>query len=144
MSDKFVTFNADGTLSHRLIKGIHAIPEEAIPVDEAMWFRLTQEIDGLWVFDAEGRISKRSLPIIEPDLAAIERLWRDGELASLIWLRDRHRDQLDIGTGTTLGAEKFSELLVYMQALRDWPQSPDFPDIGQRPVPPAWIAEQTQ
>ncbi|MDF3135327.1 phage tail assembly chaperone [Pseudomonas extremaustralis] len=73
-----------------------------------------------------------------------ERSWRDGELASLMWLRERHRDQLEIGRETTLSAEQFTELLEYMQDLRDWPQSPDFPDIEQRPVPPAWIAEQTQ
>lgn len=73
-----------------------------------------------------------------------ERSWRDGELASLMWLRERHRDQLEIGRETTLSAEQFTELLEYMQDLRDWPQSPDFPDIEQRPVPPAWIAEKTQ
>src|SRR5450830_1566323 len=59
--------------------------------------------------------------------AAAERTWRDKELASLIWLRDRHRDQLEIAGDTTLTNEQFSELLVYMQALRDWPQAPDFP-----------------
>ncbi|WP_226939961.1 tail fiber assembly protein [Pseudomonas aylmerensis] len=73
-----------------------------------------------------------------------ERSWRDGELASLMWLRERHRDQLEISRETTLSAEQFTELLEYMQDLRDWPQSPDFPDIEQRPVPPAWIAEQIQ
>ncbi len=73
-----------------------------------------------------------------------ERSWRDGELASLMWLRERHRDQLEIGRETTLSAEQFTELLEYMQDLRDWPQSPDFPDIEQRPVPPVWIADQTE
>lgn len=73
-----------------------------------------------------------------------ERSWRDGELASLMWLRERHRDQLEIGREATLSAEQFTELLEYTQDLRDWPQSPDFPDIEQRPVLPAWIAEQTQ
>ncbi|OCW20994.1 hypothetical protein C9382_11840 [Pseudomonas aylmerensis] len=61
-----------------------------------------------------------------------------------MWLRERHRDQLEISRETTLSAEQFTELLEYMQDLRDWPQSPDFPDIEQRPVPPAWIAEQIQ
>lgn len=76
--------------------------------------------------------------------AVTERAWRDTELASLIWLRDRHRDQLEIGGETTLTAEQFNELLVYMQALRDWPQSTDFPDSQHRPTAPDWIAEQTQ
>ena len=75
--------------------------------------------------------------------AVTERAWRDTELASLVWLRDRHRDQLDIEVATTLSGEQFTELLVYMQALRDWPQSPDFPSSQHRPEAPAWIAEQT-
>lgn len=75
--------------------------------------------------------------------AMTERRWRDTELASLIWLRDRHRDQLDIGGETTLTAEQFGELLVYMQALRDWPQSENFPDSGYRPSAPKFI-ESTQ
>lgn len=71
--------------------------------------------------------------------AAVERSWRDAELAKQVWPRDRHRDQLEIGAGTTLTAEQFSELLVYMQALRDWPQSDAFPDSSARPVPPAFL-----
>lgn len=77
-------------------------------------------------------------------IAAAERAWRDTELSGLVWLRDRHRDQLEIGVTTTLTPEQFSELLVFMQALRDWPQSEAFPDSEQRPVAPPWIADQSQ
>ena len=88
------------------------------------------------------------LPILidppAPDLAEQERYWRDNELSSVIWLRDRHRDQLDLGTETALTPERFAELLAYMQTLRDWPQLPDFPDSQHRPTAPAWIAEQTE
>ncbi|RBJ85056.1 hypothetical protein C3L29_006595 [Pseudomonas sp. MWU12-2534b] len=77
------------------------------------------------------------------DPAAQERQWRDAELSSVMWLRERHRDQLEIATATTLTGEQFKELLVYMQSLRDWPQSPDFPQAEHRPVAPSWIAEQT-
>ncbi|WP_433916234.1 phage tail assembly chaperone [Pseudomonas protegens] len=35
-------------------------------------------------------------------------------------------------------------LLDYIQALRDWPQSTDFPDDQRRPAAPPWIAKQTQ
>lgn len=80
-----------------------------------------------------------------PELLAIaadlERQWRDAELTSLVWLRDRHRDQLEIGVTTTLTAEQFSELLVFMQALRDWPQSEVFPNTSARPVPPAFLEQ---
>ncbi|WP_256671295.1 phage tail assembly chaperone [Pseudomonas sp. EMN2] len=75
--------------------------------------------------------------------ATAERTWRDVELTNAVWLRDRHRDQVEIGGSTTLTAEQFQELLVYMQALRDWPQCEAFPDSAQRPVAPTWVAEQT-
>ncbi|MEX5360932.1 hypothetical protein ACFW6U_09670 [Pseudomonas guariconensis] len=74
------------------------------------------------------------------DTAAIERQWRDAELASLVWARDRHRDQLEIGVPTTLMPDQFAELLVFLQALRDWPQSQAFPDAEQRPVAPAFLS----
>jgi hypothetical protein len=83
-------------------------------------------------------------PVVVPDPAAQERKWRDAELSSVMWLRERHRDQQEIGGDTTLSGDQFSELLVYMQQLRDWPQSQAFPDIEQRPTAPAWIAEQFQ
>lgn len=84
------------------------------------------------------------LPPTNEELAAREREWRDIELSSVIWLRDRHRDQLDLGTAPALTPELFIDLLAYMQALRDWPQSSDFPDSQHRPTVPAWISEQTQ
>jgi hypothetical protein len=84
------------------------------------------------------------LPPTADDLASAERKWRDAQLQSAMWLRERHRDQQEIGSGTTLSDDQFGALLVYMQALRDWPQSPEFPAIEQRPAAPAWIAEQAQ
>lgn len=81
---------------------------------------------------------------VAPDPDALERAWRDAELASVMWLRERHRDQVEISVQTTLSAEQFAALLVYMQDLRDWPQSTDFPDIEHRPVAPAWVADQTE
>lgn len=71
----------------------------------------------------------------------VERSWRDGELVRVMWLRERHRDQLEIAVDTTLTAEQFKELLMYMQELRDWPQHPEFPDVQQRPTEPDWFAQ---
>ncbi|ROL65494.1 hypothetical protein BLX41_28295 [Pseudomonas protegens] len=59
-----------------------------------------------------------------------------------MWLRERHRDQLEIDVPTSIDGEHFKALLVHMQALRDWPQSADFPDANFRPVAPTWMAEQ--
>lgn len=78
---------------------------------------------------------------VNPNLQHAERQWRDGALTSVIWLRERHRDQLEIATTSVLTAEQFTELLVYMQALRDWPQSEHFPDSQHRPTAPAWLPQ---
>ncbi|WP_256732977.1 phage tail assembly chaperone [Pseudomonas sp. P7548] len=89
------------------------------------------------------------VPVPSPDalqaaLKVSERAWRDAELTSVTWLRERHRDQQELGLDTTLSAEQFVELLAYMQALRAWPQSSDFPDSAHRPIAPRWIADQTE
>lgn len=78
------------------------------------------------------------------DIASNERSWRDGALLSIKWLRERHRDQQEIGGDTTLSGEQLTELLLYMQALRDWPQSAGFPNVQHRPVAPPWIADQVE
>ena len=80
--------------------------------------------------------------MVDPTIA--ERAWRDAEIESVKWLRERHRDEVDSSRPTTLTTEQSGELLDYVQALRDWPASADFPNIDARPVAPAWIAEQTR
>lgn len=128
------------------LSGIHgqSMPADAIEIPESVYLSVIAS-------PAPGKIRSHvgGLPVlIDPppasadDLAELERQWRDAELLAVTWLRDRHRDQLDIGADTTLSAEQFAELLVYMQHLRDWPQNDAFPAIDQRPVPPPWIAEQ--
>jgi len=83
-------------------------------------------------------------PPTSEEMAVKERGWRDIQVSQAAILRDRHRDQQEIGAETALTPEQFKALLVYMQALRDWPQSPDFPDSEHRPGAPAWLAEQSQ
>lgn len=143
MGNKFATFNADSSLKYRLIKGLHTIPKSATEVDEEMWVRLLNETDGVWTLGADGVITKEPLPVVEPDYAAIERQWRDGEIEAIKWLRERHRDQLDLSLPTTLTTAQFTELLDYLQLLRYWPQAKKFPDQKYRPVAPGWISDQT-
>ncbi|RZI33134.1 phage tail assembly chaperone [Pseudomonas orientalis] len=144
----FVTFDAVGALATRLIKGVHNIPKGAVEVDDETWRRITQETDGVWTLGADGTVSK--LPfVIDPKqlklrLIESERAWRNGEIARVAWLRDRHRDEVDLGHAPALTAEQFSELLAYMQMLRDWPENQDFPETVSRPLAPDWIASQTQ
>lgn len=91
-----------------------------------------------------GEDSAELAVVSQSQMVIAERSWRDGELLGVKWLRERHRDQLEIDVETTLTAEQFKELLVYMQALRDWPQSADFPDVQRRPAAPPWIVEQIE
>lgn len=132
-----------------LVDGPAPPPPDAVPISDERFLAVIAEpapgkVRG---HDAEG------LPIlIDPpvhvltvdELAAAERLWRDGQVSTTEWLVTRHRDELDMQQATTLTAEQFTALLTYRQALRDWPQSEAFPDTQQRPIAPAWIAEQNR
>ena len=123
------------------------MPADVVPIDEERFLSVIGnpapgKIRG---HDAQGLpVLVDPLPPTAEALSVQERLWRDAEIERVKWLRERHRDQLDIREQTTLMPEQFNELLVYMQALRDWPQSPDFPDSQHRPTAPDWIADQAQ
>lgn len=84
---------------------------------------------------------------ITPAMRAVEhaetvRAQRDVELVNSGWLVERHRDEMEYHTATTLTAEQYTELQTYRQRLRDWPAQPGLPDIN-RPLPPDWLAELT-
>ncbi len=91
-------------------------------------------IDGNWVLDEAAQARRERVS---------ERAWRDSEVESIEWMRDRHRDEEDLGISHTLTAGQFTQLLAYMQALRDWPQAVEFPAVEYRPVAPSWIVEVT-
>ncbi|WP_146095022.1 phage tail assembly chaperone [Pseudomonas sp. BRM28] len=74
-------------------------------------------------------------------LSDLERIWRKGEISSTDWVVIRHRDEIDWGIETTIGAEKLLELLEYRQQLRDWPEHSHFPDALHRPQPRDWMSE---
>lgn len=79
-------------------------------------------------------------PVISPAaLASRERAWRNNVLQDTQWLVWRDAEELEVGEGTTLRTEEFKQLLAYRQALRDWPNDPDFPDAHSRPVEPDWL-----
>ena len=129
------------------VPGVHAdIPDDAVEIADALYLSVigNPEQGKVRAHDEKGLPYLVDAPVVMPEPGVTERAWRDAELSSVMWLRDRHRDQLDIGSDTTLTVEQFAELLLYMQALRDWPQSADFPDSQHRPIAPDWIAEQTQ
>jgi len=130
------------------LEGIHAaMPDDAVEIPDERYETVigNPEPGKVRCHDALG------LPIlIDPpglttaEVEAQERAWRDAELAARQWLRDRHRDEQDLGRATTLSEAQFAELLDYLQKLRDWPQAEAFPDSTQRPTPPDWIGLYTQ
>lgn len=110
---------------------------DALLLDESKGKILAPDADGF-------PVAVDPPPPTDEQLAANERAWRDDAFTAVIGMRDRHRDQQEIGGDTTLSSDQFSELLAYMQLLRDWPQSADFPEINHRPVAPAWVAQQAK
>lgn len=92
--------------------------------------------------EVKAHLSKPALS--REQVEAAERAWRDAAVTAVLWLRERHRDEQDLQRSTTISDERFAELLTYLQSLRDWPQSEQFPEIEHRPVAPPWITEQTQ
>ncbi|MFT0865987.1 phage tail protein [Pseudomonas sp. CAM1A] len=118
------------------------IPSDAIEVAEAEYQLLvTGRNSGQEIKLKNGQLT---LEYTEEFKEARERGWRANTLLSIQWIRDRHRDQVELGVATTITDEQFNELLAHLQALRDWPQSEQFPEIEHRPIAPPWIAEQTQ
>ncbi|MGE7959089.1 phage tail assembly chaperone [Pseudomonas sp. NPDC089530] len=75
---------------------------------------------------------------VDEDAADQARGWRQTMLSTSQWLVTRHRDEQELGRGTTLTAQQYLELLEYRQALRDWPASAGFPDVTGRPPAPVW------
>ena len=120
------------------------IPAEAIPVSRKIFEQTLVKQSGAPYLTAEGEIEFRAIDPLTPEerAASNERAWRDNELESVKWLRERHRDEQDLEQATTLTTDQFAELLSYMQQLRDWPQAKKFPEIKYRPVAPEWIAGQ--
>lgn len=74
----------------------------------------------------------------------LARVWRDAEIVRVSWLRDRHRDEVEVGAEPTLTTAQYTELLAYIKALRDWPATAEFPAEASRPLVPVWITGQLQ
>lgn len=130
------------------IVGLHLdIPSDAVVISDECYERVIGN-------PARGKVRSHDatgLPIlIDPapltleQSAVIERLWRDAQIDSLRWLRERHRDEVDSARPTTLTDEQSTELLNYVQALRDWPLAVDFPSSEHRPEVPSWVAGQAR
>ncbi|WP_460124544.1 tail fiber assembly protein [Pseudomonas sp. H3_G09] len=91
----------------------------------------------------QSRVIAQAPIVAEEEPAMAARVWRQASLATNEWLVSRHRDEQDLGRGTSLKPTQYLELLEYRQALRDWPDSALFPALNARPLAPAWLAIKT-
>lgn len=127
--------------------GMHSVlPADVVELSEDLYLSVigNPEPGKIRVHDDSGLPYLVDAPEPSIDLPSQERSWRDAQLSAVMWLRERHRDQVENGVVATLNNDEFKELISYIQLLRDWPQSPNFPDSQYRPVAPLWITEQTQ
>ena len=86
--------------------------------------------------EADNPVAPTSPAADEEEPSSAARTWRQSSLSSTEWLVARHRDEQELGRGTTLKAQQYLELLEYRQALRDWPDSDHFPAVVSRPSIP--------
>ena len=68
-------------------------------------------------------------PTIE-ELFDMLRSFRDARISAVLWVRERHADELELDKETTLTPEQYTALLTYIQALRDLPSQPGAPWDG--------------
>ena len=122
-----------------------AFVESMVQVPEGMQIEigapvgeLREEIAPLPVMESPVVIS--DVVVEEQDAMAAARTWRQSSLSATEWWVTRHRDEQELGRGTTLKAAQYLELLEYRQALRDWPETSQFPSAVSRPSVPTRLA----
>lgn len=125
------------------LSGLHAtMPSDVVPITEERFLSVigNPEHGKIRSHDPDGLpILIDPLPPTTEELAVIARDWRDREISTTQWLVDRNRDQVAAGILLTLSSDQYSELMVFRQALRDWPMSEGFPGEESKPVAPAWL-----
>lgn len=123
---------------HSDLHGLN-IPADAFQLSEGEYCALVSNApkETVLSLNIDGRPQRVLLAVPTDD--GLERAWRNKALESTQWLVLRDVEEMEVGVGTTLRTEEFKELLVYRQALRDWPNDPEFPDTRSRPVEPDWL-----
>lgn len=127
---------------------VHGVdmPADVVEVAESVWQALLDELSV-----SPKKMSSRPdgqpvlidpPPLAADELEAVERAWRDAQLALSDPLVSRHRDEVEDGGATSITAEQYAELQAYRRQLRDWPQGEKFSLAKQRPVAPSWLSAQ--
>lgn len=125
---------------------IEAIPDDGVEVSRESHREL---LDGQSAGMAIAANESGHPVLIDPPppsaevLAAVERVWRDRQLAATDPLVSRHRDEVEEGGSTSITPEQYTELQGYRRLLRDWPQGDQFPFAEHRPPAPTWLSAQS-
>ena len=83
------------------------------------------------IVNADGSITfTPPAPPTAEELFSHLRSERDVRLSAVLWMRERHSDELELGTEPTLTPEQYTALLTYIQTLRDLPVQPGAPWDG--------------
>ena len=83
------------------------------------------------VVDADGGITfTPPEPPSDNELFSRLRSERDTRISAVLWMRERHADELALGKEASLTPEQYAALLTYIQALRDLPAQPGAPWDG--------------
>lgn len=124
-------YSLDSDYNGKSYNGIGAIPSWLTKTEKPSQFHSL--VNGEWVEDTEAK------DVFEQDN---ERQWRDSKIASIEWIKQRHRDEVEQSIPTTISNIEYEALLAYIQELRDWPASVNFPQESFRPVEPEFISQQ--
>lgn len=65
---------------------------------------------------------------------------RDEKLAKCTWMRDRHRDEVELEATLSLTEAQYTDLMAYIQDLRDVPQQANFPEVTW-PEKPSFLGD---
>ncbi len=122
------------------------MPSDVVEVSESVWLSLLDELSTspkVMSSRPDGQPVLIDPPPLDAEAsAAVERAWRDAQLALTDPLVSRHRDEIEEGASTSITAEQYTELQAYRRQLRDWPQGSQFPLAEHRPPAPTWLSAQ--
>lgn len=133
------------TTGNTYLAGYHtSLPEDAVEIDDQRYDTViaNPKAGTARAHDDEGLpVLVELAPLSDEELSQEAKAWRDQTFDRVVWLRDRHRDEVELMKATTLSDSEYQELLVYLQALRKWPQAKKFPSKRSRPKRPAWLVD---
>jgi hypothetical protein len=118
------------------------LPSDLVEITREYWIEL---LDG----QSMGKIissNDEGYPVlIDPpppsaaELEAIERIWRNNQLAATDSAVSRYRDEVERWP-TLLTPAQYIELQTYRRVLRIWPVAGELPLSEHRPPAPEWLA----